>query len=256
MVIVAVKRPTGDPLSPRGKAAGPASKSKPKLRRRRLSEELTAQIQQHIIDKGLKPGDPLLTEQQMAERFGVSHSVVREATKALDFLGIIDAAPRRGMVLEQFDFKRATKYFGFHFALSDYPKEKLLKARVVIETGALYYTMEAMQADAELYPRLRALAEASPDKPDKSGSNRQQWIDYDIAFHRALVDASDITPLASFCDLLQAFFQKFRDRTASGNAQGGRKGHIQIVENLQKGKLEAAIKLLRLHLSWYEGDAP
>lgn len=253
MVIVAVKRPTSDPAPPRGKAAGPASKSKPKLRRRRLSEELTAQIQQHIIDKGLKPGDPLLTEQQMAERFGVSHSVVREATKALDFLGIIDAAPRRGMVLEQFDFKRATEYFGFHFALSDYPKEKLLRARVVIETGALYYTMAAMKANAELYPRLRKLAE---DSPGKTGSDDQQWIDYDIAFHRTLVDASDITPLASFCDLLQAFFQKFRDRTASGNAQGGRKGHIQIVENLHKGKLDAATRLLRKHLSWYEGDAP
>jgi DNA-binding FadR family transcriptional regulator len=253
MVIVAVKRRTGDTNPPPGKAMGPPSKSKPKLRRRRLSEELTAQIQQHIIDKGLKPGDPLLTEQQMAERFGVSHSVVREATKALDFLGIIDAAPRRGMVLEQFDFKRATKYFGFHFALSDYPKEKLLKARVVIETGALYYTMEAMKANAELYPRLRKLAETSPGK---TGSDDPQWIEYDIAFHRTLVDASDITPLASFCDLLQAFFQKFRDRTASGNAQGGRKGHIQLVENLHKGKLDAATKLLRQHLSWYEGDAP
>ncbi len=66
---------------------------KPKLRRRRLGEELTAQLCQHIIDEGLKPGDALLTEQQMAKRFGVSHSVVREATKTLDFLGIIAAAP-------------------------------------------------------------------------------------------------------------------------------------------------------------------
>ena len=190
----------------------------------------------------------------MAERFGVSHSVVREATKALDFLGIIDAAPRRGMVLEQFDFGRASEYFGFHFALSDYPKEKLLKARVVIETGALFYTMQAMQAHADLYPRLRKLAEAAPET---TSSADPRWIEYDIAFHRALVDASDITPLASFCDLLQAFFRKFHDRMVSDKAQGDRKGHIQIVENLHKGKLEAAIKLLRRHLSWYvEEDSP
>ncbi len=71
------------------------------------------------------------------------------------------------------------------------------------------------------------------------------------------MDASDITPLASFCDLLQAFFHKFRDRMVSDNAQGDRKGHIQIVENLHQGKLEAAIKLLRRHLSWYvEEDRP
>ena len=54
------------------------------------------------------------------------------------------------MVLDQFDFNRVSEYFGFHFALSDYPKEKLLKARVVIETGALFYTMEAMKSEPGL----------------------------------------------------------------------------------------------------------
>ena len=66
-----------------------------KIRRKRLSEELTAQPRKYIIDNNLKRGDHLFTEQQMVERFGVSHTVVRKATKALDSLGIIDAAPRR-----------------------------------------------------------------------------------------------------------------------------------------------------------------
>lgn len=220
---------------------------KPKLRRRRLGEELTAQLRKHIIDKGLKPGDPLLTEQEMVERFGVSRSVVREATKTLDFLGIIDAVPRRGMVLDNFDFDRVSEYFGFHFALSDYPNEKLLKARAVIETGALFYTMEEMRKNPKLYPQLRELAEAAP-KTDRITAS---YIEYDIAFHRGLVDASDVTPLASFCDLLQAFFHKFRDRTASGDSRGGKEGHCQIVEALHMGNLDAAINLLRKHLSWY-----
>jgi len=46
-------------------------------------------------------------------------------------LGIIAAAPRRGMVLDQFDFGRVSEYFGFHFALSDYPKEKLLTVYMI-----------------------------------------------------------------------------------------------------------------------------
>ena len=124
--------------------------------------------------QGLKPGDPLLTEQEMVERFGVSRSVVREATKALDFLGIINAVPRRGMVLDDFDFDRVSEYFGFHFALSDYPREKLLKARVVIETGALFYTMEEMKKNPALYPQLRRLAEAAPKtetRPISGGSS-------------------------------------------------------------------------------------
>jgi GntR family transcriptional regulator, transcriptional repressor for pyruvate dehydrogenase complex len=222
---------------------------KPKLRRKRLSEELTAQLRKHIIDRGLKPGDPLLTEQEMVERFGVSRSVVREATKALDFLGIINAVPRRGMVLDNFDFDRVSEYFGFHFALSDYPRDKLLKARVVIEMGSLYYTMQEMKKNPELYPRLMKLAEADPKTRDAAD---QRWIDYDIAFHRGLVEASDITPLASFCDLLQAFFHKYRPILRG--IPGGKDTHCQIVEALHTGDLDTAAKLLRYHVSHYPAD--
>ncbi len=220
-----------------------------KIRRRRLSEELTTQLRKHIIEHGLKPGDPLLTEQEMVERFGVSRSVVREATKALDFLGIIDAVPRRGMILDQFDFTRVSEYFGFHFALSDYPKEKLLRARAVIETGALYYVVKAMQKDPRVHERLQALAEAAPDT-DQAGD---RWIEYDIAFHHGLVVATDITPLASFCDLLQAFFQKFRAAVMS-NVRAGRQSHCEIVAALHSGQLEKATVLLRHHLSCYEQE--
>jgi GntR family transcriptional regulator, transcriptional repressor for pyruvate dehydrogenase complex len=222
---------------------------KQKIRRKRLSEELTAQLRKYIIDNDLKPGDSLLTEQQMVERFGVSHTVVREATKALDFLGIIDAAPRRGMVLDEFSFDRVSEYFGFHFALSDYPKEKLLKSRVVIETGALFYTMEAMQKDPAVYPRLRKLAETAPDITDAAD---ERWIQYDIAFHRGLVEASDLTPLASFCDLLQAFFHKYRP--SMSGLRGDCKMHCRILDELHSGRLEAATALLREHMSFYERD--
>lgn len=231
------------------KAAAMEHAKGPRIRRKRLSEQLTAQLRKHIIDKGLKPGDPLLTEQEMVERFGVSRSVVREATKALDFLGIINAVPRRGMILDDFDFQRVSEYFGFHFALSDYPREKLLKARMVIETGSLFYTMAEMKKNAALYPQLKGLAEAAPKTRNAAD---QRWIDYDIAFHRGLVEASDITPLESFCDLLQAFFHKFRPvmRGVSGSVED----HCQIVEALHLQDLDAAVKLLRGHVRRYPAD--
>lgn len=223
-----------------------------KLRRTRLSEELTTQIRRHIVEKGLKPGDALLTEQEMAEKFGVSRSVVREATKALDFLGIIDATPRRGMVLDHFNFDRVSEYLGFHFAMSDYPADKLLKARGVIEIGSLYYTMEQMEQDPTLYPRLRALAEAMPgvDRFDEA------WFEYDVAFHRALVEASGIAPLVSFCDLLQTFFSRFWSRAEEGDRPAGMRGHCQIVESLHEKDLKTAADTLRHHLRWYEVALP
>jgi GntR family transcriptional repressor for pyruvate dehydrogenase complex len=216
---------------------------KPKLRRRRLSEQLTSQLRKHIIDKGLKPGDPLLTEHEMMVEFGVSRSVVREATKALDFLGIIDAVPSRGMILDEFDFERVSEYFGFHFALSDYPSKQLFEARMVLETGSLYYTMRAMKANPALCDELRKLAEAAPeiDRPDL-------WVAYDIAFHRRLVEASGIAPLASFSDLLQAFFHK--SLSELGSSPIVKNMHLRIVDALQRENLAEATDLLRSHTLW------
>jgi GntR family transcriptional regulator, transcriptional repressor for pyruvate dehydrogenase complex len=219
-----------------------------RLRRKRLSEELTEQLRKHIIDEGLKPGDRLLSEQEMVERFGVSHTVVREATKTLDFLGIIDTAPRRGMVLDEFDFDRVGEYLGFHLALSNYPKERLFKARAIIEMGALFCAAEAMKKDPAVYVRLRQLAEATP-APD---APRDAWFELDRAFHRGLVEATGAVPLLAFCDLLQAFFRKFRDRLLEGDSRGGQKVHCQIVEALHAQKLGRAVDLLCGHLSPYE----
>jgi DNA-binding FadR family transcriptional regulator len=217
-----------------------------KIRRKRLSEELTAQLRKYIIDNGLKPGDPLPTENEMVERFGVSHTVVREATKALDFLGIIDAAPRRGMIVDEFNFQRVSEYFGFHFALCDYPKDELLGSRAAIEFGVLPYTMKALRKEPVLYQRLIDLARSGPD----NGPADDRWIAYDLAFHRALVETSGLRPLAAICDLLQAFFHKFREYMT--DVTGGKESHCQIVEALHDGNLEGAVGMLRRHISFYE----
>jgi GntR family transcriptional regulator, transcriptional repressor for pyruvate dehydrogenase complex len=218
---------------------------KAKLRRKRLGEQLTAQLRQHILKRGLKPGDALLTEQEMMAEFGVSRTVVREATKTLDFLGIIDAVPSRGMVLDAFDFDRVSEYFGFHFAMSGYPKEQLYEARMVLETGALYYTMRAFQNNPSLYDELHRLAEAAPEN-DRTDA----WLEYDFAFHRRLVDASGIAPLASFSDLLQAFFHESRD--ALGVSREVKNAHVGIVDALRAGDLTVATDLLRTHTHWQD----
>jgi GntR family transcriptional regulator, transcriptional repressor for pyruvate dehydrogenase complex len=226
------------------------SDPKPKLRRKRLSETLTEQLRKHIVDEGLKPGDRLLSEQEMVERFGVSHTVVREATKTLDFLGIINTAPRRGMVLDEFDFDRVGQYLGFHLALSNYPKDRLFQARAIVEMGSLFCVAEKMKNDPEVYARLRTLAEATPPE----GASRDAWFELDLAFHRGLVEETGAEPLLSFCDLLQAFFRRFRTRMLEGSSSGGHKMHCQIVDALRQQDMNTAVELLRIHLSLYEGE--
>src|SRR5260221_6761328 len=101
------------------------------IARRKLNEVVAERIRQYILDNDLKPGDRLPTEQELSERFGVSRVSTREATRALGFLGIIDAAPRRGLVVGQIDMKRLSSYLGFHLAISNFPLGPLLDARIL-----------------------------------------------------------------------------------------------------------------------------
>jgi DNA-binding FadR family transcriptional regulator len=213
------------------------------IARQNLGEVVAERIKQYIIDHKLKPGDRLPTEQEFADRFGVSRISAREATKALGFLGIIDAAPRRGLAVGRVNMKRVTNYLGFHLAIGDYPASQLLDGRIVIETGILPHLIKRMAADPEVYPRLVALA----DKV-RVAQTLDERIVADVAFHRALLDASGIQPLVAFHDLLTIFFDRFRRSLAEGGWENGMRQHQDLLDHLRAGDLNRAVEVLSAHL--------
>jgi DNA-binding FadR family transcriptional regulator len=216
------------------------------IERRNLSEVVAERIRQYIIDNSLKPGDRLPTEQELSDRFGVSRVSTREATKALGFLGIIEAAPRRGLVVGRVDMKRVSNYLGFHLAISDFPRPQLLDARIVIETGALPHLMRRMAEDPSLHGRLADAAAAVEAAADLDGR-----IAADAAFHRALLDASGVGPLLAFHDLLTIFFDRFRRSLARGDWEIGLRQHRQILDALTGGDLAVAGDVLTRHVDYH-----
>src|SRR5271155_3065886 len=62
----------------------------------RLYEQIVQQIEDSILKGALKPGDQLPAERDLAQRFGVSRTAVREAVKALREKGLVEAYSGRG----------------------------------------------------------------------------------------------------------------------------------------------------------------
>lgn len=221
------------------------------VKRKNLSEEVAARIKSYIIEHSLRPGDRLPTEMELADLFGVSRVIIREATKALGFLGILTSAPKRGLSVGEVDMKRVTEYLGFHFALADYPREKLLKTRIVIETGAVMEVIEKMKRDPRIYERLCEIC----TRLEQAGDDMDAFIRLDVEFHRTLVEASEIDPLIAFNDLLEVFFQRFRRQIMEVRSQekASAMGHRRILEALQAGDLARAQDLVRQHMAHYRG---
>src|SRR5215467_12156960 len=55
-----------------------------------LSTQIVAQVREALFAKELRPGDFLGTEKHLAERFGVSRIVARDALRTLEAQGIVD----------------------------------------------------------------------------------------------------------------------------------------------------------------------
>src|ERR1700756_2039362 len=62
----------------------------------RLYEQIVKQVEDSITSGQLKPGDQLPAERDLAQRFGVSRTAVREAVKTLREKGLVEAYSGRG----------------------------------------------------------------------------------------------------------------------------------------------------------------
>ena len=213
------------------------------LRRSKVRDQATEQIKQYIIERKLVSGDRLPTETQLAETLGISRLSLREATKALEFLGIVESKTGVGLTVGRIDMERVTEHLGFHAGLLDVDPQQLIDSRVILETGVLPCVMRRMQKDPAIEARLRGIV-----RQFESARDLKTFIKLDIQFHRSLLEASGLQPLVAFGDLLHVFFQRFRESVKQAGWTRGVESHRRLVDFLAKGKLDAATAELRKHI--------
>ncbi|OHB68959.1 MAG: hypothetical protein A2V70_09770 [Planctomycetes bacterium RBG_13_63_9] len=211
--------------------------------RSRICEVVAERLTGYISSQGLKPGDRLPTEQELADRFGISRLSLREATKALEFMGIVKAKPGRGLSVGRTDLRRITGYLEFDPALQDATPAELIGTRVVIETGVLPYVLARMRRDGGIYESLHEINDQM-----RRARTLADRVDLDIALHRRLVEASGLSPLLTFSDLLAAFFRSFRESLQKADWKAGIESHQRLIDALHAGRLAGARKQLQRHI--------
>lgn len=66
-----------------------------------LSQLVLESIQESIRSGEFRPGEALPSERELAERYGVGKSSIREAVKMLQVLGVVETAQGRGTYLRR-----------------------------------------------------------------------------------------------------------------------------------------------------------
>ncbi|MCA8985508.1 MAG: GntR family transcriptional regulator [Planctomycetaceae bacterium] len=213
------------------------------IRRPKMRDQVSEQIKQLIVQEKLMPGDRLPTETQLAETFGISRLSLREATKTLEFLGIIESKTGVGLTVGRLDMGRLTSHLGFHSGLIDADPQQLIDSRVIIETGVLPHVVSRMADDPSVVREFQELVDQF-----RSARSVKAAIGIDIQFHQLLVETSGLQPIIAFNELLAVFFQRFYDAIKKVDLQVGIEHHQRLVDLLAAGNLDAAIADLRVHI--------
>ena len=69
-----------------------------------LSHETGDAIRAYIVDKQLKPGDPLPSEAELATQLDVGKTSVREALRRLEAHGVVEVRRGKGLFVGTFSF--------------------------------------------------------------------------------------------------------------------------------------------------------
>ncbi len=210
---------------------------------KRLSDQVAHQIRLYIQEHRLMPGDRLPTELVLAERLGVSRAAVREATKGLESLGLVETAPRRGLRVGRLDFSRVAPWLQFHPSIRDSAPIQLIETRIIIETGALPFVMQRMADDSSIYVRLHEINQLV-----RHATTLDEWIPRDIAFHHQLLESCGLKPLMAFGELLEAFFTRFRESVQQAEWKDGADSHQRLIDLLREGDLASACVVIRQHI--------
>jgi GntR family transcriptional repressor for pyruvate dehydrogenase complex len=151
-----------------------------------MSTQIIAQVRDALFAKELRPGDFLGTERDLAERFGVSRIVARDALRTLEAQGIVEikVGSGGGARIAQGNARLFAEALAVQLDLAGVSVAEIMDAQRAIE--CLAAELAAVNSTAEDQARLRDLiAEAERRSDDLAAFTR-----LGREFHLAVAEAS------------------------------------------------------------------
>ena len=120
------------------------------IRSNKAPQQIKSQIRKLILEGKLLPGDKLSPENKLMEQFKVSKQTVREALRALEFIGLveIDKGTTGGARIVEMDSRIALELLADFLYFKKLSFHHLAEARKIIEPYAAGIAAESM-SDSE-----------------------------------------------------------------------------------------------------------
>jgi GntR family transcriptional repressor for pyruvate dehydrogenase complex len=214
------------------------------INRKHLYEEVAIQIEKMVLNETLKVGDKLPPEKNLAENFGVSRNILREALKTLKERGLIEVRTGDGVYIVKPTVDTLKDMVNRLIVLGDVSIDELFEFRLAIEVKACGLAAEKINKDEIM--ELEEIISLMKQDIDDVG----KWAEEELQFHLLIAKASKNKLFHSFINpvsnLLFDLFLKGRQNPEAKIE--GIEGHISIVECLKTRDKNLAEDAMKRHL--------
>ena len=222
------------------------------VRTSRLYEQIVQQIEESILKGTLKAGDQLPAERELAQRFGVSRTAVREAVKALREKGLVEAYSGRGTFITDGTSQAVRQSFDLMVKIGQ-PEGStdLAEVRSILEPEIAALAAErASEADRTTLREAVAVM-------DRSLKDADAYIEADLDFHLALAEAAANPLILSLIDSIVGLLreQRLRIFRVEGGPERGQVHHKRILEAMEKRDAKMAREAMKVHLEQVREDS-
>jgi GntR family transcriptional repressor for pyruvate dehydrogenase complex len=155
------------------------------VREATLAHHVAAELEALIVGQGFRPGERLPSERELAERFGVSRTVVREAVRGVAAKGLLEVRAGSGTVVRAPSSEVAAASMTLLLSMSGGgAPAKIVEVRRTLEVEIAGLAAERRTADD--LGVLAAILETAAEKIE----DPETFVETDVAFHATLARAT------------------------------------------------------------------
>jgi GntR family transcriptional repressor for pyruvate dehydrogenase complex len=211
------------------------------LSRPRLYEQVAEQITGWIDENGLKPGDRLPPERELATRLGVSRATVSQALVALEVIGVVAVRHGDGAVLTE--TRASTKIIDAIRAHATRLPE-IIEARDALESKLASLAAQRRSDDD------MARIDGALDDMDRDIEEGGRGVEGDELFHAAITAAAHSSLLSRMMAEISDLILETRIESLSqpGRPRDSLKAHRKIAEAIRRQDPRAAAEAMHDHV--------
>ena len=202
------------------------------LSRETLSDQIARQLMDYIVTTDLQPGDLLPGEIKLAEDFGVSRSVVREAMRSMAAQGAIEVVSGKGAIVRPVDDSLLRIFFQRAIDVGQGSYVELMEIRKPLEMQSA--TLAALRRTSPEAEEILAAVGAMGHQLD----NLEAYAELDVAFHLLVAKASHNQLLYHLISSIRALL---RDVVLAGLQRRERREQLERIQAVHE-TIAAAIE--------------